>query len=113
MGQYHSSEGSAGDWHLVHLGSLSMGAAGLLMVEMTNVTMDGRISTRCATLCTDENEASLKRVVDFCKTYGVAQLGIQLGHAGQIGRASCRERVCQYVSIQVVAVSIKKKKPQT
>src|SRR3546814_4031581 len=58
MGQYHSSEGSAGDWHLMHLGSLSMGAAGLLMVEMTNVTMDGRISTRCATLCTDENERS-------------------------------------------------------
>src|SRR3546814_16482648 len=28
----------------------------------------------------------------------------------QIGRASCRERVCQYVSISVVAVSLKKKK---
>src|SRR3546814_20836816 len=27
----------------------------------------------------------------------------------QIGRASCRERVCQYVSISVVAVSLKKK----
>src|SRR3546814_9654077 len=27
----------------------------------------------------------------------------------QIGRASCRERVCQYVSISVVAVSSKKK----
>src|SRR3546814_17824848 len=27
----------------------------------------------------------------------------------EIGRASCRERVCQYVSISVVAVSIKKK----
>src|SRR3546814_13694269 len=27
-----------------------------------------------------------------------------------IGRASCRERVCQYVSISVVAVSLKKKK---
>src|SRR3546814_12226461 len=26
-----------------------------------------------------------------------------------IGRASCRERVCQYVSISVVAVSLKKK----
>src|SRR3546814_17954516 len=32
-------------------------------------------------------------------------------HVGQIGRASCRERVCQYVSISVVAVSLKKKKP--
>src|SRR3546814_14404059 len=28
----------------------------------------------------------------------------------KIGRASCRERVCQYVSISVVAVSLKKKK---
>src|SRR3546814_17321054 len=28
----------------------------------------------------------------------------------QIGRASCRERVCQYVYISVVAVSFKKKK---
>src|SRR3546814_7930157 len=27
----------------------------------------------------------------------------------KIGRASCRERVCQYVSISVVAVSLKKK----
>src|SRR3546814_19420807 len=27
----------------------------------------------------------------------------------QIGRASCRERVCQYVSISVFAVSFKKK----
>src|SRR3546814_11621724 len=35
------------------------------------------------------------------------------GHYGtiyKIGRASCRERVCQYVSISVVAVSLKKKK---
>src|SRR3546814_17469050 len=28
----------------------------------------------------------------------------------KIGRASCRERVCQYVSISVVAVALKKKK---
>src|SRR3546814_9709820 len=31
----------------------------------------------------------------------------------QIGRASCRERVCQYVSIPVDAVSIKKNKHKT
>src|SRR3546814_16571310 len=28
---------------------------------------------------------------------------------GEIGRASCRGRVCQYVSISVVAVSLEKK----
>src|SRR3546814_14711309 len=32
-----------------------------------------------------------------------------LAAIAQIGRASCRARVCQYVSISVVAVSIKKK----
>src|SRR3546814_16642810 len=31
----------------------------------------------------------------------------------QIGRASCRERVCQYVSISVVPVSFKKKTAAT
>src|SRR3546814_21176914 len=32
------------------------------------------------------------------------------GHvAGQIGRAACRERVCQYVYIPLAAVSLKKK----
>src|SRR3546814_16524389 len=30
-----------------------------------------------------------------------------------IGRASCRERVCQYVEIAVVAVSVKKKQQPT
>src|SRR3546814_14991303 len=30
-------------------------------------------------------------------------------HLQEIGRASCRERVCQYVYISVVAVSLKKK----
>src|SRR3546814_14756709 len=29
---------------------------------------------------------------------------------GEIGRASCRERVCQYVWVSVVAGSVKKKK---
>src|SRR3546814_12571785 len=35
-----------------------------------------------------------------------------MGENLQIGRASCRERVCQYVEISGVAVSLKKKKKQ-
>src|SRR3546814_20688444 len=38
-----------------------------------------------------------------------AQVLIQPGDSVEIGRASCRESVCQYVSIPVVAVSLKKK----
>src|SRR3546814_13655638 len=37
----------------------------------------------------------------------------QMTYARQIGRASCRERACQNVSIQGVAVSIKKNKQNT
>src|SRR3546814_12269750 len=34
------------------------------------------------------------------------------GNVEQIGRASCRERVCQYVWILVVAETVKKKKQE-
>src|SRR3546814_14254658 len=38
---------------------------------------------------------------------------IDMSGIGEIGRASCRERVCQYVSISVVAVTLKKQQKQT
>src|SRR3546814_16156074 len=34
---------------------------------------------------------------------------IAVRHMPDIGRASCRERVCQYVEISLVAVAVKKK----
>ena len=83
MCQYNSNNGSANDWHLMHLGNMSLGAAGLVMCEMTNVNRQGRISPKCAGMYSDENEAALKRVHDFCRQYGVAKLGVQLAHAGR------------------------------
>jgi 2,4-dienoyl-CoA reductase-like NADH-dependent reductase (Old Yellow Enzyme family) len=85
MCQYNSNDGSANDWHLMHLGSLSLGAAGLVMTEMTNVNPVSRITAKCAGIWSDANEAALKRVHDFCRTYGVAKLGVQLAHAGRKG----------------------------
>ncbi len=63
MCQYNSDNGSANDWHLMHLGSFSLGCAGLVMCEMTNVTPIGRISPKCAGMYSDDNEAALKRVM--------------------------------------------------
>jgi len=83
MCQYASEDGSATDWHIQHLGSFSLGAAGLVMTEMTMVSRIGRISYKCAGLYSDENEMALKRVIDFCKSVGVAKQGIQIGHAGR------------------------------
>jgi 2,4-dienoyl-CoA reductase-like NADH-dependent reductase (Old Yellow Enzyme family) len=85
MCQYMSENGSANDWHLMHLGQFAMGAAGLVFTEATHVSPVGRISHRCLGLYSDDNEASLKRVVDFCRRQGVAKLGIQLAHSGRKG----------------------------
>jgi 2,4-dienoyl-CoA reductase-like NADH-dependent reductase (Old Yellow Enzyme family) len=85
MCQYMAEDGSATDWHLMHLGQLSMGAGGLLIAEATHVSRVGRISQHCLGLYSDENERALKRVIDFCRRHGVAKLGIQLAHAGRKG----------------------------
>ena len=85
MCQYMSENGSANDWHLMHLGQFAMGAAGLIITEATHVSPVGRITPRCLGLYSDDNEKTIKRVVDFCRKNGVAKLGIQLAHAGRKG----------------------------
>ena len=44
MCQYSARRGLANDWHLVHLGSRAAGGVGLVIVEATAVTRDGRIT---------------------------------------------------------------------
>lgn len=83
MCQYSSNEGCVSDWHMMHLGQFAVGGAGLLIVEMTNVEAKGRISPFCVGLYSDENEAALKRVVEFCSKYGNVPIGVQLAHAGR------------------------------
>lgn len=83
MCQYQAIDGSAGDWHLMNLGQYAMGAAGLVLTEATHVSAEGRITPRCLGLYSDDNEQALKRVVDFCREYGVVKLGTQLAHAGR------------------------------
>jgi 2,4-dienoyl-CoA reductase-like NADH-dependent reductase (Old Yellow Enzyme family) len=85
MCQYMSQDGDANDWHLMHLGQFAMGAAGLVITEATHVSAVGRISHRCLGLYSDSNEATLARVIEFCRRYGVAKLGIQLAHSGRKG----------------------------
>ena len=44
MCQYNSTDGTANDWHLMHIGQFALGGFGLIIAEMTNVNMVGRIS---------------------------------------------------------------------
>jgi len=47
MCQYSAVDGAANDWHLQHLGSLSLSGTGLVIVEQTAVEPIGRISHGC------------------------------------------------------------------
>ena len=83
MCQYSAAEGNAGDWHLMHLGNLSVSGPGLVMVEATAVEPRGRITYGDLGLYSDDNEAALGRIVSFCRQYGGSRLGLQLAHAGR------------------------------
>ena len=87
MCQYQAVNGAAQDWHLMNLGQYAMGAAGLVFTEATHVAPEARISHRCLGLWSDETEAALARVVNFCREHGVTALAVQLAHAGR--KASC------------------------
>ncbi len=85
MGQYSSENGSATDWHLIHLGQFSLSGAGLVMTEVSAVNPVGRVSAECAGMWSEANEIAMKRVIDACKRYGVGAHGLQLGHSGRKG----------------------------
>lgn len=87
MCQYSADDGSMNDWHLAHLSSMAISGAGLITVEATGVTREGRISHGCTGLYSDNNEASMKRVVDACRRLTRSAIGIQLAHAGRKGSA--------------------------
>jgi 2,4-dienoyl-CoA reductase-like NADH-dependent reductase (Old Yellow Enzyme family) len=83
MCQYSADDGSMGDWHLAHLSSMAISGAGLVTVEATGVTREGRISHGCTGLYSDNNEAAMKRVVDACRRLTRSAIGVQLAHAGR------------------------------
>jgi 2,4-dienoyl-CoA reductase-like NADH-dependent reductase (Old Yellow Enzyme family) len=85
MCQYSAHDGSATDWHMMHLGSLAMSGAGLLIIEATAVEPRGRISPDDLGLWSDTNEAAIDRVVRAIRGYSAIPISIQLAHAGRKG----------------------------
>ncbi|HET7499143.1 MAG TPA: bifunctional salicylyl-CoA 5-hydroxylase/oxidoreductase [Candidatus Eisenbacteria bacterium] len=85
MCQYSAVDGMPEDWHLVHIGSRAVGGAGLVFVEMTDVSPEGRISPGCTGLYSEKHAAAWKRIVDFVHGRTPAKIAMQLGHAGRKG----------------------------
>jgi 2,4-dienoyl-CoA reductase-like NADH-dependent reductase (Old Yellow Enzyme family) len=82
MCQYSSRDGLPTDWHFVHLGSRAVGGAGLVMVEATAVSPQGRISPDDSGIWSEAHAAAYAPIARFIREQG-AIAGIQLAHAGR------------------------------
>jgi 2,4-dienoyl-CoA reductase-like NADH-dependent reductase (Old Yellow Enzyme family) len=82
MCQYSCTDGFATDWHLVHLGSRAVGGAGLVIMEATAVSAEGRISPQDHGVWLDAHIPKLRQITDFIHAQG-SLAGIQLAHAGR------------------------------
>ncbi|MBP2078815.1 NADH:flavin oxidoreductase/NADH oxidase [Oceanobacillus polygoni] len=75
-------DGIPNDWHFVHYTSRAVGGTGLIIVEMTSVTPDGRITNQDLGLWDDRQVPAYKRIVNEVHKYG-SKIGIQIAHAGR------------------------------
>lgn len=98
MCQYSCEDGLAGDWHLMHLGSLAASGAGLLIIEATAVTPEGRITPGCMGLWTDVQADALGRVLAAVRRHSTMPIAIQLGHAGRKGSSEVPWRGGQLIA---------------
>ncbi|MEM7500213.1 MAG: oxidoreductase, partial [Pseudomonadota bacterium] len=85
MCQYSAQQGSATDWHVMHLGSLALSGAGLLILEATGVSPEAGITAWDLGLHSDENEAALAKVLAAIRVHSDIPVAIQLAHAGRKG----------------------------
>lgn len=86
MCQYSSRDGMPTDWHLVHLGSRAVGGAGLVMVEATAVSPEGRISPDDSGIWSDPHGEAFAPIARFIREQGAVP-ALQLAHAGR--KSSC------------------------
>jgi len=82
MCQYSSVDGMPNEWHHVHLGQFATGGAGLVMVEATGISPEGRISPSDSGLWSEAHADAFAPIASFIESQGAVS-GIQLAHAGR------------------------------
>lgn len=75
-------DGKPNEWHYVHYISRAVGGTALIMIEMTDVDPNGRITVRDLGLWSDDQIPAFRRIIDQVHQYG-AKIGIQIAHAGR------------------------------
>ncbi|MEG3133429.1 NADH:flavin oxidoreductase/NADH oxidase [Rouxiella sp. T17] len=87
MCQYSAVDGVPNEWHRVHYTSLARGGAGLVIVEATAVSPEGRITPGCLGLWNENQAEKLAQIAKEIKAAGAIP-GIQIGHAGRKASAN-------------------------
>src|SRR5688572_28412553 len=85
MAQYKAVDGCPTDWHFAHYAERAKGGAGLVHIEMTCVSPEGRITPGCTGFYAPEHEVAWKRLVDFVHAETEAKICAQIGHSGAKG----------------------------
>ncbi|MFD3512916.1 NADH:flavin oxidoreductase/NADH oxidase [Streptomyces sp. NPDC058657] len=70
------------DWHFAHYAARATGGTGLILVEATAISPEGRISPYDLGIWNDSQVAAFRRITDFLKAQGTVP-GIQIAHAGR------------------------------
>ncbi len=83
MCQYSAEDGCMNEWHLMHLGKLAMSGAGLLTIEATAVSPEGRITYADLGLWNDLTYAAMSLTLDSIRRWSDTPIAIQLNHAGR------------------------------
>ncbi|HTI87900.1 MAG TPA: NADH:flavin oxidoreductase/NADH oxidase [Alphaproteobacteria bacterium] len=83
MCQYSAEDGCMTDWHLIHLGHLALSGAGLLTIEATAVTPEGRISYGDVGLYSDACENAMRNTLERVRRWSEMPIAVQLAHAGR------------------------------
>ncbi|MBP1933654.1 NADH:flavin oxidoreductase/NADH oxidase [Ammoniphilus resinae] len=84
MCQYsvEAMDGTPNEWHYVHYMSRAVGGVGLMIMEMTDVEPDGRITNHDLGLWSDEQIPAFAKIINGVHQYGT-KIGIQIAHAGR------------------------------
>ncbi|MEO9902047.1 bifunctional salicylyl-CoA 5-hydroxylase/oxidoreductase [Nisaea sp.] len=85
MAQYKAVDGCPTDWHFAHYAERAKGGAGLVFIEMTCVSADGRITLGCPGFYAPEHEAAWRRLTEFVHAETDAKICAQIGHSGRKG----------------------------
>ncbi|WRU93623.1 hypothetical protein RYX51_11165 [Priestia filamentosa] len=104
MCQYsvNAKDGIATDFHYLHYVSRAIGGAGFIIIEMTDVEPDGRISDFDLGLWSDDQIPALKRIVEACHKYPIGAGGRPGTHAGY--QVPLAREIKKALNVPVIAV---------